>query len=98
MPTMINLSNIEDKKIQIVLDAEDLKEAFRSVLSDLLSARETEKKDARITRAAAAKRLNKDFSTLNRWARAGMIHPIKVGRTVYFKESEIIAIEEGRYE
>lgn len=76
----------------------DLELAIRNVLSDMLAERETEKKDARITRAAAAKRLNKDFSTLNRWARAGMIHPIKVGRTVYFKESEIIAIEEGRYE
>lgn len=84
------------KHVQIVLDASDLETVVRKVVSEVISEHAAPKKDERITRIAAAKRLGKDLSTLNRWARVGKVHPIHVGASVFFSLSEIEAIEEGR--
>ena len=84
------------KHVQIVLDASDLETVVRKVVSEVISEHAAPKKDERITRIAAAKRLGKDLSTLNRWARVGKVHPIHVGAPVFFSLSEIEAIEEGR--
>ena len=82
--------------VQIVTTAPDLETAIWNVLSRFFAAQAEENKDAKISRKAASERLHKDLSTLYRWERAGMLHPIKIGRSVYYKESEIINIEEGR--
>ena len=55
-----------------------------------------ENNDARISRAAACKRLGKTPSSLYRWEQAAKLHPIKIGRSTYYMEREIIDIEEGR--
>lgn len=82
---------------------EDLEEVVRSVVSEIIARFEQERKaqeeakhDAKILRSVASERLNKDLSTLYRWEKAGMLHPIKIGRSVYYRESEIKGIEEGR--
>lgn len=87
----------------LVVSSADLEQAVRNVLSELLAeqeirrkAEEEERRATRISRAEASKRLRKDWTTLYRWERAGMLHPIKVGRTVYYREAEIRKIEEGR--
>ena len=82
--------------IQVVLSASDLEAVVRNVVTEVISEHAAPKKDEKITRIAAAKRLGKDLSTLNRWARAGKVHPIRIGASVYFRLSEIEAIEEGR--
>lgn len=43
-----------------------------------------------IPRREAANRLAISLTTLDNWAKNGIIHPIKKGGRVYFKESEII--------
>ena len=87
----------------LVVSAPDLERAVWNVVSKVLDIKEQERKaeeeakhDARIIRNAAAERLKKDLSTLYRWEKAGMLHPIKIGRSVYYRESEIRNIEEGR--
>lgn len=90
------LRDIDKRNIQIVVSEDDLKEVFRTVLSDLLSEREEKKKDGRIARSAACKRLGKTPSSLYRWEQAGKLHPIKIGRDTYYWEREIVDIEEGR--
>ncbi len=87
----------------VVISSADLENAFRRVLSDVLDqkeqeriAREEAQKNAKINRNVASERLKKDLSTLYRWEKAGMLHPIKVGRTVYYLEAEIRNIEQGR--
>lgn len=108
MPTLAtNRMNIithdQERTIQLVVSREDLEEVVRTVVSELLDQKEQERRlqeeerrAAKITRNVASERLNKDLSTLYRWEKAGMLHPIKVGRTVYYLESEIHNIEAGR--
>ena len=84
------------KHVQIVLDASDLETVVRKVVSEVISEQAAPKKDERITRVAAAKRLGKNLSTLTRWARVGKIHPIHVGASVFYSLAEVEAIEEGR--
>ena len=93
----------EQRTIQLVVSREDLEEIVRTVVSEVLDLKEQErqaleeaKHDVRIIRTAAAERLHKDLSTLYRWEKAGMLHPIKIGRTVYYRESELKGIEDGR--
>lgn len=87
----------------LVVSAPDLEKAVWNVVTKLLDQKEQERivmeqsrKDAKIKRDVACERLKKEQSTLFRWERAGMLHPIKIGRTVYYLESEIRVIEEGR--
>lgn len=86
----------------LVVSQPDLELVVRNVLSELLEeqdrrrqAEEEARRATKITRAAACERLNKDWTTLYRWEKAGMLHPIHIGRTVYYRESEIRKIEEG---
>lgn len=74
----------------------ELEEAFRNVLSSFLTEREEKKKEALLTRKAVSERLNVDNSTLWRWDKANYLKPIRVGKAVYYKESDVIDIEEGR--
>lgn len=88
--------DIRDRQIQIVLDEQDLEQAIRNVLSEILAEKAKENNDAKISRAAACKRLGKTPSSLYRWEQAAKLHPIKIGRSTYYMEREIIDIEEGR--
>ena len=64
---MFNLNDKQNRPIQIVLSPDDLEEAIRTVVSELLTQREVERADRRITRAAARERLHVDDTTLWRW-------------------------------
>ena len=87
----------------LVTTVPELEAAFRNVLSQLLDEREQERQAreqlrlaTKLSRGATAKRLQKDLSTLYRWEQAGLLHPIRIGRSVFYLESEIQMIEEGR--
>lgn len=92
---MEHLNFGEERKI-LVTTISDLETAFRNVLSDFLAEKQEEDTDARVSRTVTSKRLNKTPMTLTRWEKAGKIHPIKIGRTIYYSEKEVKAIEEGR--
>lgn len=95
---MINfdLSTQGCQNIQLVLSASDLDTVVRNVVSDLLSSMEEKKKDELISRKAVNERLHVDNSTLWRWDKTGYLKAVHVGRAVYYHESDIIKIEEGR--
>ena len=92
---MININDKNNRTIQIVLSPEDLEQAIRTVVSELLTQREEERADRRITRAAARSRLHVDDTTLWRWDKSGYLPAIRIGRAVYYRESDIKKIEEG---
>lgn len=92
---MFNLNDKQNRQIQIVLSPDDLEEAIRTVVSELLTQREVERADRRITRAAARERLHVDDTTLWRWDKSGYLPAIRVGRSVYYREIDVIKIEEG---
>ena len=80
----------------IVCSQQDLEKAVENVLLKHTSVKESDRSKEKISRVAAAKRLGKNLSTLNRWVHAGKLHPIHVGASVFFPLLEIEAIEEGR--
>ena len=86
----------DDERILLVATTSDLETAIRNVVSDLLAEKKEVKTDVKVSRAATAKRLGKTPMTLSRWERAGKISGIRIGRTVYYMESEVRAIEEGK--
>lgn len=92
---MFTINDNEQRIIQIVVNQDDLKEAFRSVVNEMFAKKEEERKDARITKAAARERLKVDDSTLWRWDKIGYLKAIRIGRSVYYREDDVRKIEEG---
>lgn len=92
----MDLSKLGSHEPVIILTAPDLEKAIREVLSDLLIKQEESQRDARLTKAAVRKRLNVDDTTLWRWNKSGYLKVIKVGRSCYYSERDVRAIEEGR--
>lgn len=48
-----------------------------------------------IKREATAQRLGVDVSTLWRWEKSGYLKPVRIGRNIYYKISDIEARERG---
>lgn len=78
------------------MNEQDLEEAFRKIASELLSNQGEAKKEVRLTRAAVRERLNVDNSTLWRWDKIGYLKAIHIGRAVWYNESDVKNIEDGR--
>ena len=57
---------------------------------------ETTKKDRLLSKKQVAERIGVDRSTLWRWEKENYLVPIRFGKKVRYKESDIIEIEEGR--
>lgn len=93
---MNNLLKSSEEHTLFIASSSDLEAAVRNVLSELLDQRQEEHKDLRISRKAACARLGKDMSTLRRWEKQHMLHPIFIGKCVYYSEHEIELIEQGK--
>ena len=93
---MFTLNENDQRTIQIVVSRDDLEEAIRTVVGEILTQKEEESVDARITKAAARERLKVDDTTLWRWDKCGYLKAIHIGRSVYYREADIKRLEEGR--
>lgn len=93
---MFTLNENDQRTIQIVVSRDDLEEAIRTVVGEILTKKEEESVDARITKAAARERLKVDDTTLWRWDKCGYLKAIHIGRSVYYREADIKRLEEGR--
>ena len=93
---MFTLNENDQRTIQIVVSRDDLEEAIRTVMGEILTKKEEESVDARITKAAARERLKVDDTTLWRWDKCGYLKAIHIGRSVYYREADIKRLEEGR--
>ena len=81
----------------LIASQPELESAFRNVISELLAQlKEDGKSDQLVKRKAVNARLHVDNSTLWRWDKIGYLKAIHVGRSVFYRESDVRAIEEGR--
>jgi hypothetical protein len=93
---MNKILQTSDERTLLVTTAPDLERAIRNVVSEFLAEKQESTDDVKVSRAAAAKRLRKTPMTLTRWEKAGKIHPIRIGRSIYYAESEVKRLEEGK--
>lgn len=93
---MFTLNENDQRTIQIVVSHDELEEVIRTVVGEILTKKEEESVDARITKAAARERLKVDDTTLWRWDKCGYLKAIHIGRSVYYREADIKRLEEGR--
>ena len=66
-----------------------IKEVVLATIDEQREKQPSVKDDVRLTAAAAAEQLNTTKITLWRWAKQGYLSPIKIGRKVYYLQSEI---------
>ncbi len=83
----------EGGKVQLVINALDLKEAF------LQWSEETKKEEPReenyLTAREAAAKLGVDVSTLWRWDKSGYLKKVKLGKAIRYRESDVTKLMEG---
>ena len=75
----------------VIMTGSDLEQAFRSIVNEIISHWEEEKKKEEhwIPKAEALKRLGVDSTTLWRWNREGYLKAKHRGRKVFYLESDI---------
>lgn len=97
MKTLITETPEEQPQTLIYLIAkEDLKQAIREEFNSVLQEYFAEKeKEHYLSVKQASTRLGVDKSTLWRWERSHYLMPTRVGKSVRYRESDIVAIEEG---
>lgn len=81
---------------QYFLNKEDLETVLRTLVLEIIEKYEVEKSEPKLTVKQVSNRLHVDPSTLWRWERDGYLKPIRIGRKVLYRESEVAVIEEGR--
>ncbi|MGL5938147.1 MAG: helix-turn-helix domain-containing protein [Phocaeicola sp.] len=79
-----------------VFTDEQLKAYSMNLINEVLEAREPKKvKDVYRTAAEAASQLKTTRQTLNRWEKANLLVPSRVGGRVLYKQSDIDKLMEG---
>lgn len=81
-----------------IMRNDELMSMIRKVVEEAISSYLPERKEVLLSRAAVAKRLNVDYSTLWRWAQAGYLRPIHISSRVWYRESDVERLERGERE
>lgn len=81
----------------LMVTGAELEEAFRTILSELLAEKAAGSRERKIPRLEVARRLGVDPSTLWRWDKAGYLKPVRQGSKVFYRESDVIDLEEGQH-
>ncbi|MDE7025262.1 MAG: helix-turn-helix domain-containing protein [Paramuribaculum sp.] len=97
---MINDILENNSNLQLVIGANELKELARIIIDkvrDEFTSEEDRKNDnTYLTNEAACKMLGKSRGTLWRWEKAGYLIPVKVGKTLKYRLSDVLKIKEGK--
>ena len=81
----------------LITSQPELESAFRKVISEMLTEIKADSEnDQLIKRNVVNERLHVDNSTLWRWDKTGYLKAVRIGRSVYYKESDVKRLEEGR--
>jgi hypothetical protein len=84
---------------KVTMTIDELNTAISFAVNAAIDARELKDvasgKKTYLSRIATAKRLDRNVSTLWRWARKGHLTPVHVGGRVMYAEDDIIRIENG---
>lgn len=81
--------------VQYVLNAEDLERVVKGIVSEAISEKETERDERYLTVRDVARMLGVTSSTLWRWEKEHYLVPVRFGKKVRYKESDIRTIAEG---
>lgn len=80
-----------------ILKKEDFETVLQSVIKEAIEAHfEKPKEEKLLTIAQVSKLLDVDKSTLWHWNKEGYLKKIHIGGKPRYKESEVMAIREGR--
>lgn len=83
------------KMDSINLKTGDLYNMIHEAVEDALMKQSARSASTLLTRDATAKRLGVDVSTLWRWDKSGYLKPVRIGRSVHYRLSDIEARERG---
>lgn len=91
------------ENVQIVVGIADLKEMVLQVIEEYEQGREAQKQSVDeandlVSIAEVCSRLNVSKPTLYRWHTCGYLRRVKVGRKVFYKESDLRSIETSNIE
>ena len=88
---------LENPTINYVLNKEDLEVVLQSIVKTAIETHfEKPKEEKLLTIAQVCKLLDVDKSTLWHWDKEGYLKKIHIGGKPRYKESEVMAIREGR--
>lgn len=76
-------------QVQYVISKEDLESVVASAFDKVLSQREESKADRLLTSTEAAKRLHVTRVTLYRWEKANYLTPVRKGKAIRYRESDV---------
>lgn len=76
---------------------EEIKAVMKAV-NAALDAREEKKREILLSREAVAERLHVNVATLWRWAKSNYLSPTRIGRKVWYYESQIERLLHGEKE
>lgn len=81
--------------VQLVVNALDLKEMFLQWSEEHNRNSVSVPEEKYLTAQEAAAKLGVDISTLWRWDKTDFLKKIKVGKKIFYKESDILKLMEG---
>lgn len=70
-------------------------EMLKKAVETAISKQKENTSNVLLKRESTAARLGVDLSTLWRWDRSGYLKPVRIGRSVYYRLSDIEARERG---
>lgn len=75
-------------------------EYLRNLITDAIESAMNNRRASStlLSRKKTSQRLNVDLSTLWRWEKSGYLLPIRIGRAVYYKLSDIESRERGEFD
>ena len=73
----------------VVIGVEELMTLVKEQVVSALQSMKEERQERYLTRSEAAQTLNVDVSTLWRWAKNGILVPVKMGKKTYYRESDV---------
>lgn len=86
--------------VQLVIGSNDLQELARIIIDkvrdEFVSEEDHKNQNTFITGIAAGKILGKTRSTLWRWEQTGYLIPVRLGKTLKYRLSDVLKVKEGR--
>ncbi len=79
-----------------VISAEDLEQFAEDLITRVIHRTRDKDNDILLTRQATAEMLDVTLATLWRWEREGSLLPIRIGKKVRYRKSEVKKIQKGR--
>lgn len=98
MADIIDIINNSNAKVQIVLNAEDLRTLATEIVNQVNNhkcAQETYTEDEWLTRQGVMDYLHIKSTTLWQWNKKGILTPTKINRKCLYRKSDILALQKG---